>query len=255
MFIGIGTPIPIIANLPGSSRPGGGGSTPAFEYTAIDNSYSMEFDGSSSIYFAGDISTLNAAPSFSISVWIKPTVVPIPTTEYIFSKYLANGDRIEIYIGGSGATFVNAAGNSLSFRSQSFLQAGVPAPVNGWYHIAMVYDGSFTDSDPAEQNKGRLKSYINGVVTTNGVTGTQKTQSANLVNRYAYIGTRNLSNTVAPGSGVYDGYMDEFAIFSQSLSESTIQAIYDATINNPDKVANLNETPGGLPAAWYRMGD
>lgn len=250
MFLGNTITVPNIVNLPGQA--GGGG---AFEYTAIDNSFSMEFDGSSSIYFAGDIDTLNAVTSFSISVWIKPTVVPVPTTQYIFSKYFANGDRIEIYVAGGGVVFVNSSGNSLSYRSQSFSQADVPAPVDGWYHLAMAYDGSFTDSDPTEQNKGRLKGYINGVVTTNNVTGTQKPQSANLVNRYAYIGTRNLSNTVAPGSGIYDGYIDEFAIFSQTLSESTIQAIYDTTINNPGKVAELSETPEGLPAVWYRMGD
>ena len=253
MFIGIGTPIPIIANLPGPSRPGSGGSS--FAYTPIDNSFSMEFDGSSSIYFAGDIDTLTAAPSFSISVWIKPTVVPIPTTEYIFSKYLANGDRIEIYIGGNGATFVNSSGNTLSYRSQSFLQTGVPAPVNGWYHLAMVFDGSQTDSDLQTQNNKRLKCYVNGVASTTNVTSNQQTQSANLTNRYAYIGTRNRFNTVAPDSGVYDGYIDELAIFAQPLSEETIQAIYDATINNPGKVANLNQTPGAEPAAWYRMGD
>jgi hypothetical protein len=35
MFIGMGMPIPDLANLPGVSRPGGGGGG-AFEYTAID---------------------------------------------------------------------------------------------------------------------------------------------------------------------------------------------------------------------------
>ena len=45
------------------------------------------------------------------------------------------------------------------------------------------------------------------------------------------------------------------AVFSVALSESTIQAIYDTTANNPGKVADLSETPEGAPAAWYRMGD
>ena len=40
MFLGNSLTVPNIVNLPGQS--GGGG---AFEYTAIDNSFSMEFDG------------------------------------------------------------------------------------------------------------------------------------------------------------------------------------------------------------------
>ena len=49
MFIGVGTTVPEIANLPGSSRPGGGGS--AFEYNTIDNSFSMLFDAAGATYF------------------------------------------------------------------------------------------------------------------------------------------------------------------------------------------------------------
>ena len=70
MFIGIGTPIPVIANLPGPSRPGGGG---PFEYTPIDNSFSMEFDGAESYFQGPDISSLDNASAFSISFWFKPT--------------------------------------------------------------------------------------------------------------------------------------------------------------------------------------
>ena len=58
MYLGNYFTVPARVNLPGQF----GGVTPPFEYTAIDNSFSMEFDGSSSIYFAGDIDTLNAAP-------------------------------------------------------------------------------------------------------------------------------------------------------------------------------------------------
>jgi len=247
MYLGTRLTVPSIVNLPGQ---GGGGS--AFEYTAIDNSFSMEFDGSSSYYVAGDIDTLNAAPSFTISTWIKPAVLP-STTRRIFSKYASNGDRIEIYIGGSSITFLNASGNNLSFRSQPLT---TPAPANGWYHLAMVFDGSQTDPDPNVQNNKRLKTYIDTVPGTTLITGTQKTQTSGTISgKLAFIGCVSTSNTVGGGSGVFDGHIDEFAIFSQPLSEDTIQAIYDATINNPGKVADLNETPGAGPAAWYRMGD
>jgi hypothetical protein len=56
-------------------------------------------------------------------------------------------------------------------------------------------------------------------------------------------------------SNFFLGKADEAAIWSTVLSEETIQAIYDATANNPGKVADLSETPEGQPTAWYRMGD
>ena len=54
----------------------------------------------------------------------------------------------------------------------------------------------------------------------------------------------------------YSGNIDEVAVWKDViLSEETIQAIYDVTANNPGKVADLSETPEGVPTAWYRMGD
>ena len=52
------------------------------------------------------------------------------------------------------------------------------------------------------------------------------------------------------------GHIDEVAVWKDViLSEETIQAIYNATANNPGKVADLSQTPEGAPTAWYRMGD
>ena len=65
MLVGIGSTIPKIANLPGPSRPGGGGGSP-FEYTAIDNNFSMEFDGTNYITTGVDIS----GTDFTLSYWV-----------------------------------------------------------------------------------------------------------------------------------------------------------------------------------------
>ena len=66
----MGMPIPDLSNLPGPSRPGGGGGG-AFEYTAIDNSYSMEFDGTASYFNIARQQSLGITDSISISVWAK----------------------------------------------------------------------------------------------------------------------------------------------------------------------------------------
>ena len=40
---------------------------------------------------------------------------------------------------------------------------GSITPNDVWNLITVVYDGTFTDADPATQNAGRLKFYSNGV--------------------------------------------------------------------------------------------
>jgi len=246
MYLGNYFTVPARANLPGQS---GGGVIPPFEYTAIDNSFSMKFDGNDAFYDAGFIPELSQVSNYTISMWINPDSVP-STTQAIFSFYSNSNNRIEMYPGSAGTiTFVNSSGG-LSATAAAFPS---PAPSNGWYHVALVYDGTFTDPDPVVQNQGRIKPYINAVYTPAGVSGTQQSQTANFAGKRATIGARSV-NYATPTLD-FNGYIDEVAIFSSSLSEETIQAIYDATANNPGKVADLSETPEGQPAAWYRMGD
>jgi len=225
-----------------------GGDEP-FEYTAIDNSFSMKFDGNDAFYDAGFIPELSQVSNYTISMWINPDSVP-STTQAIFSFYSNSNNRIEMYPGSAGTiTFVNSSG-VLSATAAAFPS---PAPSNGWYHVALVYDGTFTDPDPVVQNQGRIKPYINAVYTPAGVSGTQQAQTPNFTGKRATIGARSI-NYGTPTLD-FNGYIDEVAIFSSSLSSNTIQLIYDTTINNPGKVADLSETPEGEPAAWYRMGD
>ena len=68
-------PIPDLSNLPGSSRPGGGGTpTPPGPppLAQVDNLYSYEFDGVNDYIDAGSASYLNGLSQFSISVWFNP---------------------------------------------------------------------------------------------------------------------------------------------------------------------------------------
>ena len=69
MKTGIGIPIPTIVNLPGQA---GGSPPPPFQYTAIDNSFSMEFDGTA-YYTAGNPVALQMTGDFTITGWLKCT--------------------------------------------------------------------------------------------------------------------------------------------------------------------------------------
>ena len=60
-------PIPDLSNLPGSSRPAGGGGIPPGppSLPKIDNLYSFEFDGAGAYFDAGDVTELNNQSAFS----------------------------------------------------------------------------------------------------------------------------------------------------------------------------------------------
>ena len=73
MKMGMGFPIPNLSNLPGPSRPGGGG-TPAppgpTPLAQIDNLNSMEFDGVANNKINCGLS--NTYNILSLSAWVKP---------------------------------------------------------------------------------------------------------------------------------------------------------------------------------------
>lgn len=218
MFMGIGTSVPEISNLPGPSRPGGGGG--AFEYTAIDNNFSMLFDTASSSYIQLD-PTPNTG-DISVSFWVKYSTG--------YTAYIASGDGIFRYL-----RF------AYQYGVVSVTQSNVPYDLTtdikdgNWHHVAVTFDNSTRE----------LKGYTDGSLTETHTTG-----SASNTNNIQTIGAWKTGST-----GYFNGGIDEFAVFNTVLSEETIQAIHDATANNPGKVADLSETPEGAPAAWYRMGD
>jgi len=227
--IGISNTIPFQMNVRAIS-----GSS-AFEYTAIDNSFSMEFNGTSSYYYGpplGDLIDLDPTTStFTISCWVYA-----PSIGYrgiCASANFSNG--LQLYTNGSNLYFGIAGGSSQ-------INAGITY-AGGWHHVAASFNGP-------EFGGTTLRLYFDGVEIATG-TGNR---TGNLFANYNLdIGARN--DAAGTASTFWLGNLDEFAVFSTALSEETIKAIYDATANNPGKVADLSETPEGAPAAWYRMGD
>ena len=224
-------------------------SVTALSTSLVDNNFALSFDGNDQLVDAGFISALSQSSSYTISMWIKPDSVP-STTQAIFSLYSNSNNRIEMYPGSSGTiTFVNSNGG-LSATAAAFPS---PAPSNGWYHVALVYDGTFTDSDPVVQNQGRIKPYINTVYTAAGVSGTQQAQTPNFTGKRATIGARSI-NYATPTLD-FIGDIDEVAIWSRALDATDIQRIYNGS-STSGKAANLFSTglSNGL-VYWNRMGD
>ena len=225
MFIGMGMPIPDLANLPGPSRPGGGGGTP-FEYTAIDNSFSMEFDGVSSYFDPGTDSSLDIFGSdFSASLWFNNPVSGTNTSAGLI-QIASFTTKFAITKGSNAGNLGFVIGtNSWRYNIGSGLNDG------NWHHVALVRDS------------GTYTFYIDKTAYTSFSSGTYNTGGYNSIGR----GLQSFQ--------YFTGHLDEIALFNHAISANTVDAIYDATANNPGKVADLSETPGGAPIAWYRMGD
>jgi hypothetical protein len=234
MFLGNTLTVPNIVNLPGQA-----GGAPAFEYTAIDNSFSMEFDGASETYFDTSSSIGNYTGSWSISFWFKKPSAP-SVREYILYGGQPSYNLWDYQ-------FVNTTGQLLMWNINgiSWLWTNTNVCDGNWHHIVYLWHPY---PSPTGGNYFIMQGYVDGVL-----------DRTNDLNDYRYAG--NLYDGplriigARPGQNSFSGHLDEWAIWDSTLSPETIKAIYDATANNPGKVADLSETPEGLPAAWYRMGD
>ncbi len=276
-------------NTIGSNAARGGGSAPPFEYTAINNNYSMTFDGVASrmqltdggTHFTPDVPLASTGETEgSISLWFRlnnassggnKTFMSLTcgagaSNGYIFMKFnqaSQSGRYVRIYTFGANATQTG------SLVTQSFIYddsnttwsgSGITWEQDVWYHLAYVYDSSATN---------RIKIYINGneflLPNTTNASSTDGTRTISDVpyslpysyrsaaGTYPQINLGCLKNTVTSYGEFWSGYIDEAATFTKALSANTIQAIYDTTANNPGKVADLSETPEGAPEAWYRF--
>lgn len=243
MFIGMGMPIPDLANLPGVSRPGGGSSAQTIEQIA--NIYSYEFDGAGSSFTINDDTTSiwgGGQSAFSYSAWLKFN--SFGNQDGFITKRIDNNNRMAIKLNFTSpykGLLVLIADGSLAYLEwrDIFTSTGV------WYHLAVTYDGSQAAAD-------RVVVYVDGtnVGAANGSnSGTIPATTPNLGNIPIELGTDE-----AVGAGrLFNGYMDEVSIFSRTLSQEDITLIYNATTSG--MTADLSTLSTGAPVAWYRMGD
>ena len=236
-------PIPDLSNLPGPSRPGGGGTpvppgpTPLAQ---IDNVYSMEFDGADeSINLGVSPPPLNTSfQKASFSLWAKTTAWGTPS-----SGFTLFNNRPNAYSGIALNTFTSSMylypkgmANNISFNmsDSGFID-------DEWNHIAISIDST----KPVAAD--RIKIYINGVsATLTGVITLNSTFLQGAANFQIGDGLR----------GAYNGEIDEFAMWDVTLTDAEILDIYNATavVGGVNKTADLSQltTP---PVKWYRMGD
>ncbi len=214
------------------SRVNTSGAAGPFEYTAIDNNFSMEFDGTNYVEssYTGNVTTL--------SLWFKPnTTITTGSSGQCLVGFEDTGNYSGIYLGmytGSISdeliTIKTAASSNASYYSE------LGGTINNtWHHLVIV--GTGTQYDIYLDNTNVFSGNLGGNVA--------------LINSSRLdIGCRILGGSI---SSPFIGLIDEVAIFNTVLSEGTIEAIYNTTNDNPGKAADLSETPEGAPVAWYRF--
>ena len=238
MKVGIGIPIPYLSNLPGPSRPGGGGTPvpPGPDPLAqINNVYSMEFDGASDFVLLDNSNDTLNVPYLTISIWFKPDVAGFQCL--IGNRYFSSGFMswaLQLSAGNTIRYLQLNPNVGSSFRTTDTYNVGV------WNHIAVTYDSG-----------GEVKMYLNaGTPVVATVSGSPIVYSTGFISDNVTIGA-------APGGSQYfNGKIDEVGIFNTALTEAEVQSIYNATevVGGVNKTADLSQltTP---PLKWYRMGD
>ncbi len=208
-----------------------------FEYTAIDNNFSMEFDGVDDY-----VDLVEIAPRFVTSTGDANTE-PWSVSMWVNFDASANNVFIQLPLGTINRTWsllFTASKIAFGHRYETAIvteNGSTAINSNQWNHIAVTFDGV----DKSLLSSWKL--FINGspiVITTRSHFGTNDSGELTIGKIFTNIYGNNKT--------------DEVALWNTALSEGTIEAIYNTT-NDSDagQVANLLETPEGAPVAWYRF--
>lgn len=214
----MGMPIPDLSNLPGVSRPGGGGGGGGLDQ--VDNLYSYEFDGVGA-YF--DLTQHDLGTTNTISLWLNISSI---TADQTILGEPSNSFKQSVVIA-SNIIYIKDVDNN--FRGWN-LSTSSEFSINNWHHFGIVRSGS------------TVTFYIDGVDQ-----GSPDTSSAAFT---ANTKLRYLASNYPTNTQLVNGYMDEIALWTTTLSPTDVQNIYNATTTG--KTADLSSLS---PTAWYRMGD
>ena len=191
--------------------PGGGGG-------AFSNTYSVDLDGSNEYVDIGDLTALNSASTFSMSMWWK---TPSSSEKIMVGSDSTTG--IGMYQWSDGSFYVHAGASNV------FGSGITPPGYNQWNFVLVTYNSS-----------GDVKAYFNGSTTP------ANTASATALGASAGDGFR-IGKYEGYPTAYSEGFIDEVAIFSSELSSSDSATLWNSGV--PADISSLN------PVGYWRMGD
>ena len=213
----------------------------ANEYVSgLSNTYSVEFDGANDYIDAG--SSPSALTVEGMSVWFKAD--------------LAYGSGVQSFLiglGGSdqgiafGGDFFGPVPNEVitvcnNNHLWSYAGSGLSLTTNTWHHLGVRWESS--NSSTNSGNAG-YDIYLDGTKVGNTFGTYSSGIGSKITTQRLTAGARNRNGAL---SFQFNGKIDEFAIFTSSVSESDLLAMY----NSGGGAIDLASYSPGL---WWRMGD
>ena len=189
---------------------------------SFTNTKSIELDGVDDFVLISNNANINFTSAFSYSVWFKTTdttstmALTSNSTKFLVQLYSPT-TRIRCQIFDGSASVKNVDINASGYND------------NNWHHLAFTTDGLTTSNG--------VKVYYDGTLTS----------QATLSNS----GIRSVATDWQLGkhtsTWLYNGLMDEVALFSSELSASDVSSIYNSGV--PNDISSLS------PISWWRCGD
>src|SRR3989344_4624752 len=222
------------ANIIGYSMPGTSGSSLYFDnsfgYCCSAANQNRSYVG---MFTYDSYGILRPPWNITLSAWIKPTEFASPYDNAVIYKCSSSTscDRSSDYglrIGSYGRLTFNVVLKTGASTAQNFEVSTYIMKINEWQHIAGVYNGS------------GLYLYYNGNVVANLTNNLVKNRQIITLTGPLRIGSANeiiTQNIYVPDMS-YKGYIDEVAIYNQTLSDSEIKDLYKATIIDCDDTDN-----------------
>jgi hypothetical protein len=167
------------------------------------------------------IPTITVTSSVSFSFWINPAIAN--NNNCIFDSADAidpNANNIVIFLNTNKLGFSYNV-NNYNIRNDWYYSNNLTdIPTNSWTHIVIV-------SYPTSSNTNTIQIYKNNVlITTNIINPNNGSYSAAIISKSRvsnFIGRTNTS-----GYNTYSGYIDDFRIYNEVLSQDKIDILYNS---------------------------
>ena len=241
-------PLPFISGrmsrggaLASATASGGGGGS--------DNTYSVLFDGSNETAKSGGSLSCN-----SMSLWFKPdSAFTYASTPQVLLGVSLSGDGI--YIGQAGG-YAKGLSNALLFFSGGagvyWAYSTTSTLTASWHHVVCAFSSSST-TNPG--NAG-YDIYLDGTKVGNSFDTFYPGAGSVQTSQNTIVQGNHARTDGGQGGQLFDGHLDELAIWDANLSSADVTAIYNSGVPNDLTEAGSYDTDrtGNLIGYW-RNGD